>query len=40
MTGLCSRAVVVLDENNRVIYTEQVAEITMEPGYDEALASL
>ena len=40
MTGLCSRAVVVLDEHNRVIYTEQVAEITHEPDYEGALASL
>jgi thiol peroxidase len=36
-TGLLSRAVVVLDEENRVIYTEQVPEIAQEPNYDKAL---
>ena len=38
--GLHSRAVVVIDENGRVIYTEQVAEIGDEPNYDKALAVL
>jgi thiol peroxidase len=37
--GLCSRAIVVLDENNRVLYTEQVAEIGQEPDYEKALAA-
>lgn len=40
MTGLHSRAVVVLDADHKVIYTEQVAEIAQEPDYDKALASL
>ncbi|MCU7938192.1 MAG: thiol peroxidase [gamma proteobacterium symbiont of Bathyaustriella thionipta] len=40
LTGLCSRAVVVLNETNEVIYTEQVPEITQEPNYDAALAAL
>lgn len=40
LTGLCSRVVIVLDENNQVLYTEQVAEISKEPNYDKALASL
>ncbi|MCB1172195.1 MAG: thiol peroxidase [Leptospiraceae bacterium] len=40
MKGLLSRAIVVLDENNSVIYTEQVPEITQEPDYDSALGSL
>ena len=31
--GLFSRAVVVLDENKKVIYTEQVPEIGQEPQY-------
>ncbi len=35
-----SRAVVVLDENSKVIYTEQVPEIGQEPDYLEALKSL
>lgn len=40
LTGLCSRAVMVLNEANEVIYTEQVPEITQEPNYDAALAAL
>ena len=40
MRGLCSRAVIVLDEANRVLYTEQVPEIAQEPDYDAALASV
>lgn len=40
MKGLLSRAVVVLDEENRVIYTEQVPEIAQEPDYDAAAAVL
>lgn len=40
LTGLLSRSVVVLDENNKVIYTEQVPEITIEPNYQAALAAL
>ncbi len=37
MKGLLSRAVVVADEQNKVIYTEQVPEITQEPNYEAAL---
>lgn len=37
---LLSRSVIVLDENNKVIYTEQVPEIGQEPNYEAALASL
>lgn len=40
LKGLASRAVVVLDENNKIIYTEQVPEIVQEPDYDAALAAL
>lgn len=40
MTGLMSRAVVVIDEHGKVIYTQQVAEITSEPDYDAALAAV
>jgi thioredoxin-dependent peroxiredoxin len=40
MTGLLSRAVVIIDENKKVIYTEQVPEISQEPDYDKALKSL
>lgn len=37
LAGLCARAVVVLDEHNKIIYTELVEEITSEPDYDNAL---
>ena len=40
LKGVCSRAVVVLDPNNKVLYTEQVPEIAQEPNYDKALAAL
>jgi thioredoxin-dependent peroxiredoxin len=40
LAGLCARAVVVLDENNKVVYTELVPEIKQEPNYDAALAAL
>ncbi len=40
LAGLLSRAVVVIDEAGKVIYTEQVPEITQEPDYASALAAL
>ncbi|HEY0045994.1 MAG TPA: thiol peroxidase [Flavobacterium sp.] len=40
LKGLYSRAVIVIDENGIVKYTEQVQEIADEPDYDAALASL
>lgn len=40
LEGLMSRAVVVVNENGEVVYTEQVAEVTGEPNYDAALAAL
>lgn len=40
LEGLHSRAVVVIDENGTVLYTEQVPEIADEPNYDAALAVL
>lgn len=40
LAGLAARAVVVLDENDRVIYTELVPEIKQEPDYASALAAL
>jgi thiol peroxidase len=39
MAGLMSRAVVVLDENDVVVYAEQVPEIAQEPDYASALAA-
>ena len=38
--GLLSRVVIVLDENGKIIYSEQVKEIDNEPNYLEALKSL
>ncbi|MEZ4778695.1 MAG: thiol peroxidase [Flavobacteriaceae bacterium] len=38
--GLHSRVVIVLDETNTVIYSEQVPEIGQEPNYDAALKAL
>ncbi len=40
LSGLLSRAVVVLDETGTVLYTEQVAETADEPSYEAALAAL
>lgn len=37
LAGLTARAVVVIDENDRVIYTELVKEITHEPDYDAVI---
>jgi len=39
MAGLLSRAVVVLGKDDKVVYTEQVPEITQEPDYQSALAA-
>ena len=38
LAGLTARAVVIIDENDRIIYTELVTEITHEPDYDEVLS--
>ncbi len=38
LRGLLARAVVVLDEEGKVQYTELVPEITQEPNYDAAMA--
>jgi thioredoxin-dependent peroxiredoxin len=40
LKGLTARAVVVLDENNKVLHSELVSEIKNEPNYDAALAAL
>ena len=40
LKGLTARAVVVLDENDKVLYSELVNEITEEPNYEAALAAL
>lgn len=40
LAGVLARAVVVVDPEGKVTYTEQVPEITQEPDYDTALAAL
>ena len=40
LAGITARAVVVLDADNRVLYTELVPEIAQEPNYQTALAAL
>jgi thiol peroxidase len=40
LAGLTTRAVIVLDENNKVLHSELVAEITEEPNYGAALSAL
>lgn len=40
LAGLLARAVVVIDENGIVKYTQLVDEITTEPNYEAALAAL
>ncbi|WP_374418307.1 thiol peroxidase [Stutzerimonas kunmingensis] len=40
LAGVAARAVVVLDEQNRVLHSELVNEIGSEPNYEAAIASL
>lgn len=40
MKGLLARAVIALDEDGKVIYTQLVPEITEEPDYEAALAAI
>ena len=40
MKGLLSRAVVVINEEGKVVYTEQVPEIVQEPNYEAAIEAL
>lgn len=40
LAGITARAIVVIDENDKVVYTEMVPEIAQEPDYDKALAAL
>jgi len=40
LAGILARSIVVLDENDRVLYTELVSEISHEPEYEKALSSL
>jgi thiol peroxidase len=40
LQGATARAVIVLDENDKVIYSQLVPEITTEPDYEAALAAV
>ena len=40
LAGITARAVVVLDADDKVVYTQLVPEISEEPDYDSALAAL
>lgn len=40
MAGLAARAVVVIDEQDKVLYSELVADLVNEPDYEAALAAL
>ena len=40
LANITARAVLVLDENNKVVHAELVGEIADEPNYDAALAAL
>lgn len=40
LKNLLSRAVIVIDENGNIVYTEQVTEIVNEPNYEAALQAL
>lgn len=40
LAGITARAVLVLDESDKVVYSELVSEIAEEPNYDAALAAL
>ena len=40
LKGLLSRAVIVVDENGKIVYTEQVEEIAEEPDYKSALSKV
>lgn len=40
LAGVAARAVVVLDESNKVLHSELVAEIGSEPNYDAVMAVL
>ncbi len=40
LAGLTTRAIVIIDENDMIIYTELVDEVANEPDYESALAVL
>jgi thiol peroxidase len=40
LAGLTARAVIIIDEQDNVVYTELVSELANEPNYESALAAL
>lgn len=40
IAGLLSRAIIIIDQNGRIAYTEQVPEIAQEPDYENAFRAL
>jgi thioredoxin-dependent peroxiredoxin len=40
LAGLTARAIVIIGEDNRVVYTQLVDELANEPDYDSAIAAL
>ena len=38
--GLYARCVVIIDEQGKVVYTQQVMEMANEPDYDDVLKAL
>lgn len=40
LEGLCARAIFALDENNKILYSELVSEITEEPDYEAAISAV
>ena len=40
LSGLCARAVVVLNESGEVVHSQLVGEIADEPDYDAAISAL
>jgi len=40
LAGVTTRAIVILDADNKVLYTELVPEITQEPNYEAAIKAL
>lgn len=40
LAGLLARAIIIINKDGKIIYTEQVGEISEEPDYASALASL
>ena len=38
--GLLARSIIILDENGKILHTEQVQKVVEEPNYKAALAAL